>query len=81
MGQLRIRHWFWALMSWEFFLVERAFHQVIPAYGVPRDPPPYGFSFKAIVLDDLEYVVGAFDAYVDMSGDYSTWFVESSTWG
>lgn len=26
MGQSRIRCWFWALMSWEFFLVERTFH-------------------------------------------------------
>ena len=29
-------------------------------------------------MDDPEYAVGAFDAYVDMSRDYSTWFVESS---
>ena len=25
-GQLRIRRWFWALTSWEFFLAERTFH-------------------------------------------------------
>lgn len=72
MGQLRIRRWFWALKSWEFFLAERTFHQVMRVYRVPRDPPPYGLSFEAMVLDDLEYTISAFDAYVDKSRDYST---------
>ena len=36
MGQSRIRRWFGALTSCEFFLVERTFHQVMPVYGVPR---------------------------------------------
>ena len=49
----------------------------MPAYGVPRDLPPHDFSFKAMVLDDLDYATGAFDAYVDTNRDYSTWFVES----
>ena len=48
-------------------------------YGVFKDPPPHGLSFETIVLDDLEYVVGAFGAYVDTSRNYSTWFAESST--
>ena len=78
MGQSRIQCWFWALMSWEFFLVEMTFHQVMPVYRVPRDLTPHGLSFKAIVLDDLEYAMGAFDAYVDTSRDYSTWFAKSS---
>ena len=41
-GQLRIQRWFWALMSWEFFLTERTFHQVMPVYEVPRDLLPHG---------------------------------------
>ena len=59
LGQSGIRRWFWALTSWEFFLAERTFHQVMPVYGVPRDPPPHGLSFEAMVLDDLEYVTSA----------------------
>ena len=59
-------------------MAKRTFHQVMPVYEVPKDPPPHGLSFEAIVLDDLEDAVGAFDAYVDMSRDYSTWFTESS---
>ena len=78
MGQSRIQCWFWALTSWEFFLVERTFHQVMPVYRIPRDLTPHGLSFKAIVLDDLEYAMGAFNAYVDTSRDYSTWFAKSS---
>lgn len=50
----------------------------MPVYGVPRDLPHHGLSFKAIVLDDPEYAVGAFDAYVETSRDYSTWFAKSS---
>ena len=48
-------------------------------YGVPRDLPSHGLPFEAIVLDDPEYEVGVFDAYMDTSRDYSTWFIESST--
>lgn len=36
-------------------------------------------SFEAMVLDDPDYATGAFDAFVDMSRDYSSWFAESST--
>lgn len=50
----------------------------MPIYRVPRDPPSHGLSIKAMVLDDPDYVTSAFDAYVDMSRDYSTWFIESS---
>ena len=78
MGQSRIYRWFWALMSWEFFLTKRTFHQVMPVYGVPKDPPHHCLSFEAMVLEDPDYATGAFDAYVDTSRDYSTWFVESS---
>ena len=45
---------------------------------VPKDPPPHDLSFETMVLGDLAYVTGSFNAYVDMSRDYSTWFVESS---
>ena len=77
-GQLRIRCWFWALMSWEFFLVERTFHQVILVYGVLRDLPPHTLSFETIVPGDSAYATGSFDAYMDTSRDYATWFAESS---
>jgi len=48
-------------------------------YGVPRDPPSLGLSFKSIVLDNLAYVMGSFDAYVDTSRNYGTWLGKSST--
>ena len=51
----------------------------MPVYGVPRDLPPFSLSFETIVLDDLTYTIGSFDAYVDTSRDYATWFTESST--
>lgn len=50
----------------------------MPVYEVPRDLPPHGLSFEAMVLDDPDYATGTFDAYVDTSRDYSTWFEESS---
>ena len=54
-------------MSWELFLAERTFHQVMPVYGMARDPPPHSLSFKAMVMGDLDYAIGVFNAYVDMS--------------
>ena len=51
----------------------------MPVYGVPRDPPPHGLSFEAMVLGDPDYARGTFNAYVDTSRDYSTSFAESST--
>ena len=42
----------------------------MPVYGVPRDPPPFGLLFESIVLDDLAYMMGSFDAYVDTSRVY-----------
>ena len=48
-------------------------------YGVPKDPPPCGLSFEAMVMGGPDYVTGTFDAYVDTSRDYSTWFEEFST--
>ena len=59
-------------------MAERTFHQVMPVYGVARDPPPYSLSFEAMVMGDPDYTTGAFNAYVDMSKDYSTCFTESS---
>ena len=59
MGQSRVQRWFWALTSWEFFLAERTFHQVMPIYGVPRDPPPRGLSFEAMVMGGPDYATSA----------------------
>ena len=51
----------------------------MPIYGVLRDPPPHGMSFEAMVMGGPNYAMGAFDAYVDTSRDYFTWFTEFST--
>ena len=59
-------------------MAKRTFHQVMPVFGVPRDPPPLGLSFESIAVDDSDYVMGSFDAYVDTSIDYVTWFAASS---
>ena len=48
-------------------------------YGVPKDLPPCGLSFEAMVMGGPDYVTGTFDAYVDTSRDYSTGFAEFST--
>ena len=72
MGQSRVQRWFQVLASWEFFLTRKTFYQVMPVYGVPRDPPTHGLSFEAMVMGDPDYATGAFDAYVDTSRDYST---------
>ena len=50
----------------------------MPVFGVPRDLPPLGLSFEFIVMDNLAYATGFFDAYVDTSVDYATWFVAFS---
>ena len=50
----------------------------MPVYGVPKDLPPHGLSFETMVLGNSTYATGSFNAYVDTSKDYSTWFVESS---
>ena len=36
----------------------------MPVFGVPRDPPPLGFSFEPIIVDDLDCMTGSFDAYI-----------------
>ena len=72
MGQSRVLRWFQVLASWDFFLTGKTFYQVMLVYGVPRDPPTHGLSFEAMVMGDPDYATGAFDAYVDMSRDYST---------
>lgn len=42
------------------------------AFAVPKDPPPLGLLFESVVLDDLAYTTGSFDAYVDTSRDYAS---------
>ena len=37
-----------------------------------RDPLPPSYSFESIVMDDLTYAIGSFDAYMDTSRDYAT---------
>ena len=45
--------------------------------GSKNYQPPLSLSFESIVMDDLNYVMGSFDAYVDTRIDYATWFVAS----
>ena len=47
-------------------------------YRVPRDSLSPGLSFESIVLDNPAYATSSFDAYVDTSRDFATWFTESS---
>ena len=60
------------------FLAERTFHQVMPVFGVLKNLPPLSLSLESVVLDDSTYMMGSFNAYVDTSRDYATWFTESS---
>ena len=39
----------------------------MPVYGMARDPLPHSLSFEAMVMGDLDYAIGVFNAYVDMS--------------
>ena len=63
MGQSRTWHWFWAFISWEIFLVERTFHQVMPTFRVPRDPP-LEISYLEVIMDDPAYGTGSFEGFV-----------------
>ena len=60
-------------------MAKKTFLQVMMFYGVPRDSPPLGLSFESTVLDEPTYAMGSFDAYMDTSRDYATWFAESFT--
>ena len=46
-------------------------------YRVPKDLPPCGLSFETMVLGNSAYATGSFNAYIDTSREYSTWFTES----
>ena len=50
----------------------------MPNFGVLKDPPPLGLSFESIVMVNSAYAMGSFNAYVDTSIDYATWFAASS---
>ena len=59
-------------------MAKRNFRQVMLVFGVPKDAPPIVLLFKSTVMDYLAYTMGSFDAYVDTSIDYATWFAASS---
>jgi len=63
MAESHVLCWFWALSSWEFFLAKRTYHQVIPAFKVPRDLPRE-LSCSAMILDDLDYGTSSFEGFV-----------------
>ena len=50
----------------------------MPVFREPRDPPPFGLSFELVVIDEPAYLTNSFDAYVETSRDYATWFAKSS---
>ena len=52
-------------------MAERTFHQIMSVFGVPKDPPPLDLSFESIVMDNLAYATGSFNAYMDTSKDYA----------
>lgn len=54
--------WFWALLSWMFFLAERTYHQVTPIFRVPNDPPQELTHFE-IILDNSDYMTGSFNGF------------------
>ena len=76
MSESRVRHWFLVLSSWEFVLVERTYHQVMPVFKVPRDPP-HDLSCFAVILVDLNYGIGSFEGFVTKDTNYVTWFLQS----
>lgn len=68
--QLHARHWFWALMSWEFFLAERTFHQFMLIFRVPRDPH-LEISCPEMILDDLAHATGSFECFLTIATNYT----------
>ena len=69
MAKSHVQHWFWALSSWEFFLAERTYHQVMPTFRVPRDPS-CELSCATMILDDLDYGTGSFEGFITEETDY-----------
>ena len=69
MAKLHVQHWFWALSSWEFFLAERTYHQVMPTFRVPRDLS-CELSCATMILGDLDYGTGSFEGFITKDTDY-----------
>ena len=57
-------------MSWEFFLVEWNFHQVMPTFRVPRGAP-LEISCLEVIVDDPAYVTGSSEGFVTKDTDYA----------
>ncbi|KAK9991453.1 hypothetical protein SO802_026438 [Lithocarpus litseifolius] len=64
MAESRLRRWFWALSSCEFFLAERTYNQVILVFRVPRDPPQE-LLCSVMILDDPDYATGCYKINMD----------------
>lgn len=69
-GQSRVRCQLWALMSWEFFLAERTFHQFMLIFRVPRDPH-LEISCPKMILDDLAHPTGSFECFLTIATNYT----------
>ena len=50
------------------------FHQVMPIFKVPKNPP-YELSYSAVILDYLDYETGSFEGFVMEDTNYVTWFL------
>ena len=77
MAESRVRHWFWALSSWELFLAERTYLQVMLVFRVLRDPS-LGALCSEVILDDLDHITCSFNSFVIEDTDYFIWFLQSS---
>jgi len=54
------------------------YHQVMPIFRVPRDPPQE-LSCSMLILDDLDYTTSSFEGFVTEDTDYFIWFLKSLT--
>ena len=57
-------------------MVERTYPQVMPVFGVPRDPLQE-HSCSKMILDNPNYTTGSFDGFITEDTDYFTWFLQS----
>ena len=50
-------------------MAERTFHQVMPTFRVPKDPP-LEISCPEVIVDDLAYAIGSFEGFLIKDTDY-----------
>ena len=50
-------------------MAERTFHQVMPTFRVPKDPP-LEISYPEVIVDDPVYAIGSFEGFLIKDIDY-----------